>query len=58
MAAFSGLSDRAQEALRAAAADTHRFIRDELGHGRSFSLDTNESLAERAAMLRRRPFAA
>jgi hypothetical protein len=57
MAPFSGLSDRARQAVQAAASDTHRFIREELGHGRSVTLDSEESLAGRAALLRQPPFA-
>lgn len=39
-------------ALDAAAADTGRFLREELGNGRSFSLDTDDHLRRRAEDLR------
>jgi len=45
--------DRAtRERLEEEAAAVTAFLRDDLGHGRSFSLDTDEALAERAAAIR------
>jgi hypothetical protein len=35
------------------AAETAAFLRDEIGHGRSFGLDTDKDVAERAAFVRR-----
>lgn len=42
----------ARDAIAAEAAALGRFIAEELGHGRSFSLDTDDALAERAAWVR------
>jgi hypothetical protein len=39
-------------AIDAAAADTSAFLRDQLGHGRSFSLDDDKELRRRTAQLR------
>lgn len=51
-APFDSVSPAARKALDALADETGRFLADELGHGRSYSLDTDEALAERAALLR------
>jgi hypothetical protein len=48
-ATFDGRRDRA---LDAAVAETEAFVRDELGDGRSFSLDSPKSRAPRIAALR------
>ncbi|MBM4062208.1 MAG: winged helix DNA-binding domain-containing protein [Planctomycetes bacterium] len=42
----------ARAATEAAAAGTAAFLRDELGHGRSFSLDNDDELRRRLALLR------
>ncbi|MBX7080307.1 MAG: winged helix DNA-binding domain-containing protein [Nannocystaceae bacterium] len=39
--------------VEAAAAELGSFVREEVGHGRSFSLDTDEALRERVAALRK-----
>lgn len=42
----------AGKAIETMAAATSAFLRDEIGHGLSFSIDTDEALSERCALLR------
>lgn len=49
---FDDPGDAAREELRAAATDTARFLREEMGHGKSFSIDTDEAMRERCERLR------
>jgi hypothetical protein len=51
-AGFAGLSKATRAALAAAADDLSRFITEDLGHGRSFSLDTDEELRTRSRQVR------
>ena len=48
-ATFSPLAATDRERLDEQAADLGAFIRDQLGHGRSFNLDTDESMRRRVA---------
>jgi hypothetical protein len=50
---FDKISDATRSKLDEATADIARFLTDELGHGRSFSLDTDDDLRKRAALVRR-----
>lgn len=49
---FSPLAPATKAKVDEAAADLSRFLTDELGHGRSFSLDTDEELRKRSAKIR------
>jgi hypothetical protein len=49
---FSLLSKRTRAKVDEAAADLGRFLTEDLGHGRSFSLDTDEELRKRSAKIR------
>lgn len=49
---FGPLSSKTQARVDAAAADLSRFLAGDLGHGRSFSLDTDEELRKRSAKIR------
>ena len=49
---FDPLPAKSKKALAAEAERLGAFIRDEIGHARSFSLDTDDKLRERAAALR------
>jgi hypothetical protein len=49
---FDQPSKKAARALREVAEATSAFLRDEIGHGRSFSLDTDDELRTRTAALR------
>lgn len=48
---FAPISPQSRRRLDEAVSDTARFLAEEIGHGRSFSLDTDESLRRRAAMI-------
>lgn len=50
--AFDGLSADARTRLAAAAEDLSNFLADDLGHGRSHSLDTDEELRKRSEQIR------
>jgi len=52
-ATFDPLPGARRAAVEAAADDAGRFIRDDLGHARSFSLDTDDEVRARAAAIRR-----
>lgn len=52
VALFAKPSKKEREAVEKAAADAARFLAEDVGHGRSFSLDTDAELAKRAEMLR------
>jgi hypothetical protein len=52
-ATFDPLPAARRAAVEAAAAEAGRFIRDDLGHARSFSLDTDDEVRARAAAIRR-----
>lgn len=49
---FGALSAGIRTRLAAAAEDLTNFLVDDLGHGRSFSLDTDEELRKRSAQIR------
>jgi hypothetical protein len=49
---FDGLSAATRKKLDAAAQDLSHFLADDLGHGRSFTLDTDEELRKRSAQIR------
>ena len=49
---FEGLSAATQKKLDAAARDIWRFLAEDIGHGRSFTLDTDEELRKRSAQIR------
>lgn len=49
---FAPVSGGARERLEGKAAELTSFIAEELGHGRSYSLDTDDALRERAAFVR------
>lgn len=49
---FDAVSKESKRRLAEEAAAVTRFLRDELGHGRSFSLDTDAELSKRAAWVR------
>jgi hypothetical protein len=51
-ASFDALPAAARERLDAAADDLSRFLTEDVGHGRSFSLDTDGDLRQRAAQVR------
>jgi hypothetical protein len=51
-AAFEPLPAARRKAVDAAAEDLARFLRDDLGHAKSFSLDTHEEVRRRAAMVK------
>jgi hypothetical protein len=51
-AAFPGLSKTGRKKFDAAAEDLARFLTDDVGHGRSFSLDTDDDLRERSKQMR------
>lgn len=46
-------SAKLRQGVAAAAKDTGRFLREEMGHGKSFSLDNDASLSERSAYVRK-----
>lgn len=50
---FDAPSKKAQKTLDQAADDTATFLREQLGHGRSFSLDSDAELRRRTAALQR-----
>jgi hypothetical protein len=50
---FSGLSAATRKKMDATAQDLARFLADDVGHGRSFNLDTDEDLRNRSAQIRR-----
>jgi winged helix DNA-binding protein len=52
VACFDKPSAAVRRRLDAAAAETGRFLTEELGHGRSFSLDTDVELRQRVAFVR------
>ncbi len=41
-----------EAAMQETAADLSRFLREELGHGRSFSIDKDDNLRQRVAQIR------
>lgn len=49
---FAPLAKGAREALAAAAADLTAFLRDELGHAKSTSIDSDSNLRKRVALVR------
>jgi hypothetical protein len=49
---FGPLSSKTRSKVDEAAADLSRFLTEDLGHGRSFSLDTDEELRKRSAKVR------
>jgi hypothetical protein len=49
---FDGLAAATRKKLAAGAEDLARFLTDEIGHGRSFTLDTDEELRKRSAQVR------
>lgn len=49
---FGPLSSQTQARVDEVAADLARFLTEDLGHGRSFSLDTDEELRKRTARIR------
>lgn len=49
---FAGLAKATRAALAAAADDVARFLAEDLGHGRSFSLDTDDDLRARSGQVR------
>lgn len=49
---FSVLKKTQRDALAEACSELAAFLRDELGHGRSFSLDTDDELRQRVRLLR------
>jgi uncharacterized protein YcaQ len=49
---FGPLSPKIRAKVDEAAADLARFLTEDLGHGRSFSLDTDEELRKRSARVR------
>jgi hypothetical protein len=49
---FAPIDAKTRERISEEAENVGAFLRDELGHGRSFSLDTDDALAERAAFVR------
>ncbi|HEX3525516.1 MAG TPA: crosslink repair DNA glycosylase YcaQ family protein [Thermoanaerobaculia bacterium] len=51
-AGFAGLSKATHARLDAAAEDVAHFLSEDLGHGRSFSLDTDDDLRTRSAQVR------
>lgn len=51
-AGFERLSQGARRQLDAAAEDLGRFLADDIGHGRSFSLDTDDELRTRSKQVR------
>lgn len=51
-APFGGLSAATRKKVAAAAAGFTRFLTGEIGHGRSFSLDTDDELRTRSAQVR------
>jgi hypothetical protein len=51
-AGVGGLSKGTRQQLDAAAADLARFLTDDIGHGRSFSLDTDDELRMRSKQVR------
>jgi len=51
-ALFDEVTAETQDRIDAAAAATGRFLADEIGHGRTFSLDTDDYLRQRVAWLR------
>jgi hypothetical protein len=53
VATFAPVSAATRKRIDAAAEETAAFLTRDLGHGRSFSLDTDEALRERAAFIRK-----
>lgn len=51
-ACFEPPDPSTRECLEEKATDVAAFLRDDVGHGRSFSLDTDEALSERATAIR------
>jgi Winged helix DNA-binding domain len=51
-AGFAGLSKATRAGLAAATEDLARFLEEDLGHGRSFSLDTDDDLRLRSGQVR------
>jgi hypothetical protein len=49
---FAPLAAKTRKKVDEAAADLSRFLAEDLGHGRSFSLDTDEELRKRTAKIR------
>ncbi|HEX5720644.1 MAG TPA: crosslink repair DNA glycosylase YcaQ family protein, partial [Thermoanaerobaculia bacterium] len=49
---FEGLSSSTRKKMDATAQDLSRFLAEDLGHGRSFTLDTDEELRKRSAQVR------
>lgn len=49
---FAAVPQARRARLEKAIADTARFMAEELGHGRSFSLDTDDDLSSRSAAVR------
>ncbi|MEA2562110.1 MAG: hypothetical protein QOH06_3614 [Acidobacteriota bacterium] len=49
---FDGLSAATRKKLDAAAQDLSHFLAEDLGHGRSFTLDTDEELRKRSVQVR------
>ncbi len=52
VATFAPAPEELQAEIEAAAADTARFLAEDLGHGRSFSLDKDDDLRRRAGIVR------
>lgn len=53
MAVYDWVAPSTYTRIEALARETSRFISEELGHGRSFTLDSDETLGERAELIRR-----
>jgi hypothetical protein len=52
-ACFDKVRPATRKRLEAGAADVARFLAKDLGHGRSFSIDTDEELKKRVAQIRK-----
>jgi hypothetical protein len=49
---FDALAPRRRKAIEALAGDIAAFLRDDVGHAHSFSLDSDDSVRERAALVK------
>jgi len=49
---FSGLSSATRKKMDAGARDLSRFLAEDIGHGRSFNLDTDDELRKRSGQIR------
>jgi hypothetical protein len=50
---FEPIPKEARARIGAEAADLTRFLNEDLGHGRSFSLDTDDDLRQRSGLVRK-----